>query len=161
MLNWGSAEHRHKSLECVQKTSSFIPKSTKSFPLNECAVLCVSPWFRYVSVSSCSLTAGEVAVHSTYWNGGFLVSFSGGRLESSCLKIGRASTSLRDRKKEETVSAGTMQTRWSGKQKATMKVTQFGIFTEQHEGFILNTIPSLKAKKDPGFIHQSVDALNL
>lgn len=37
-----------------------------------------------------------MAVHSTYWNGGFLVSVSGGRLESSCLKIGRASTSLKE-----------------------------------------------------------------
>lgn len=54
----------------------------------------VSPWFRYVSVSSCSLTAGDVAAHSTYWNGGFLVSCSGGRLVFSCLKIGRANTSL-------------------------------------------------------------------
>lgn len=60
-----------------------------------------SPWFRYVSVSSCSLTAGDVAAHSTYWNGGFLVSFSEGRLVSSCLKIGRASTSLRHRERQK------------------------------------------------------------
>lgn len=59
----------------------------------------VSPWFRYVSVSSCSLTAGDVAAHSTYWNGGFLVSFSGGRLVFSCLKMGRANTSLRETRK--------------------------------------------------------------
>lgn len=58
----------------------------------------ILPWFRYVSVSSCSLTAGDVAAHSTYWNGGFLVSFSGGMLVFSCLKIGRASTSLRETK---------------------------------------------------------------
>lgn len=62
----------------------------------------VSPWFRYVSVSSCSLTAGDVAAHSTYWNGGFLVSCSGGRLVFSCLKIGRANTSLRDQRGQKT-----------------------------------------------------------
>lgn len=49
-----------------------------------------------MSVSSCSLTAGEVAAQRTYWKGGLrlLLSQSEGRLESSCLKIGRASTSL-------------------------------------------------------------------
>ena len=53
------------------------------------------PWFKYVSVSSCSFTAGDVAAHITYWKGGCLVSSSRGRLESSCLKMGNAKTSLK------------------------------------------------------------------
>lgn len=52
-------------------------------------------------VSSCSLTAGEVAAQSTYWNGGFLVSVSEARLVSSCLKMGRASTSLGDTEEKQ------------------------------------------------------------
>lgn len=76
----------------------FLKLSNTTWSLSSLSELNILlPWFRYVSVSSCSLTAGEVAAHSTYWNGGFLVLLSGGRLESSCLKMGRASTSLEDR----------------------------------------------------------------
>lgn len=74
--------------------------SYQNFLFRTCNVS-LSPWFRYVRVSSCSLTAGDVAAHSTYWNGGFLVSLSGGRLVSSCLKIGRASTSLGETRKKD------------------------------------------------------------
>ena len=47
------------------------------------------PWFRYVSVSSLSFVAGDVAAFNTYWNPGSIF---------SCLKTGRAnSASLQDK----------------------------------------------------------------
>lgn len=53
-----------------------------------------------MSVSSCSLTAGEVGAHRTYWKGRIMFSFSEGRLDSSCLKMGSARTSLQDRRQK-------------------------------------------------------------
>lgn len=54
---------------------------------------------RYVRVSSWSFTAGEVAAQSTYWKGKILFSLSEGKLDSSCLKIGNARTSLKKQNK--------------------------------------------------------------
>lgn len=64
------------------------------------------PWFKYVRVSSYNFTAGDVAAHITYWKGGCLVSFSCGRLESSCLKIGSAKTSLKRKIKKNFETVG-------------------------------------------------------
>lgn len=64
------------------------------------------PWFKYVRVSSYNFTAGDVAAHITYWKGGCLVSFSCGRLESSCLKIGSAKTSLKRIKTDNFETSG-------------------------------------------------------
>lgn len=97
-----------KCVSVVLELHAWIYIHTGTSHLNEAhpyfslwSIYGILPWFRYVSVSSCSLTAGDVAAHSTYWNGGFLVSFSGGMLVFSCLKIGRASTSLRDQRKRK------------------------------------------------------------
>lgn len=65
-----------------------------------------------MSVSSCSLTAGEVGAHRTYWKGRIIFSFSEGRLDSSCLKMGRARTSLEERRRTH-ISHVLSWTRWT------------------------------------------------
>lgn len=112
-----------------KQTNKF--RKSKAKPFSWVHIPCISPWFRYVSVSSCSLTAGDVAVHSTYWNGGFLVSFSGGMLESSCLKIGRASTSLRGWDRRERRGTQQQHSQHECEAEKTCKKTEDSIITKQ------------------------------